>query len=90
MCTDCRVSGATLRPARTGGRGKENRMKMRFVLLLGGVVLLGVNLSMASSLLPGTGTGALPGTGTGGISPHLSHCTGDLICQDPDVDLLPF
>jgi hypothetical protein len=46
-------------------------MKMRFVLLLGGIVLLGVNLAMASSLLPGTGTGGLPGAGT------ASSCTGD-------------
>lgn len=46
-------------------------MKMRFVLVLGGVVLLGVNLAMASSLLPGMGTGGLPGTGT------ASSCTGD-------------
>jgi hypothetical protein len=47
-------------------------MKMRFVLLLGGLVLVGVNLAMASSLLPGMGTG-------GGISfaPQGSSCTGD-------------
>jgi len=61
-------------------------MKMRFVLLLGGVVLLGVNLAMASSLMPGTGTGGLPGTGT------ASSCTGDFsnnlgvcnIFEEPD------
>ena len=59
---------------------------MRFVLLLGGVVLLGVNLAMASSVMPGTGTGGLPGTGT------ASSCVGDFannlgvcsILEEPD------
>ena len=46
-------------------------MKMRFIFLLGGIVLLGVNLATASS--------ALPGTGTGGnlFAPQLSNCVGD-------------
>ena len=51
--------------------GKEKRMKTRFVLLLCGVVLLGVNLATASSSLPGTGTGGHS------FAPQLSSCTGD-------------
>ena len=47
-------------------------MKMRFVLLLGGVVLLGVNLAMASSLLPGMGTG-----GHSFGPQQTSSCVGD-------------
>ena len=46
-------------------------MKMRFMLLLGGVVLLGINLAMASTLLPGMGTGGHS------ITPQLSNCVGD-------------
>jgi hypothetical protein len=46
-------------------------MKTKFVLLLCGVVLLGVNLATASSLLPGMGTGGHS------LAPQLSSCTGD-------------
>jgi len=46
-------------------------MKIRFVLLLGGIVLLGVNLAMASSLLPGMGTGG------NSFAPQVSSCTGN-------------
>ena len=46
-------------------------MKTRFVLLLGSVVLLGVNLTMASSLMPGMGTGGHS------FAPQLSSCVGD-------------
>lgn len=46
-------------------------MKMRFVLMLSGVVLLGVNLAMASSLMPGMGTGGHS------VTPQLSNCVGD-------------
>jgi hypothetical protein len=44
---------------------------MRRVFLLGGVVLLAVNLAMASSLLPGMGTGG------NSVLPQLSSCVGD-------------
>ena len=67
-------------------------MKMKFVLLIGGVVLLGVNLGMASSLMPGTSS--MPGAGTGGasVAPQLSSCVGDFsastgvcnIFEEPD------
>jgi PEP-CTERM motif len=46
-------------------------MKIRFVLLLGGVVLLGVNLAMASTLMPGMGTGGNT------LAPQVSSCTGN-------------
>ncbi len=46
-------------------------MKMRFALLLSGVVLLGVNLAMASSLLPGMGTGG------NSLAPQVSSCVGN-------------
>jgi hypothetical protein len=45
--------------------------KMRFVLLLSGVVLLGLSLAMASSAMPGTGTGG------NSFAPQLSSCVGD-------------
>ena len=61
-------------------------MKMRFVLLLGGVVLLGVNLAVASNLLPGMGTGGHS------LAPQVSSCVGDFgggtgvcnIFEEPD------
>jgi len=52
------------------------KMKMRFVLILGGLVLLGLNLAMASSLLPGMST-AQPGFGTGGPFQPGPSCTGN-------------
>ena len=52
------------------------KMKMRFVLILGGLVLLGLNLAMASSLLPGMAIGK-PGLGGGGPFQPGPSCTGD-------------
>ena len=52
------------------------KMKMRFVLIVGGLVLLGLNLAMASSLLPGMST-AQPGFGTGGPFQPGPSCTGN-------------
>ena len=52
------------------------KMKMRFVFILGGLVLLGLNLAMASSLLPGMST-AQPGFGTGGPFQPGPSCTGN-------------
>jgi hypothetical protein len=46
-------------------------MKMRFVLLLGGVVLLGASLAMASNSMPGMGTGGHT------FAPQVSSCTGN-------------
>jgi hypothetical protein len=46
-------------------------MKLRFALLLGGVVLLGASLAMASNALPGTGLG-----GAHLFAPQ-SGCAGD-------------
>ena len=63
-------------------------MRMRYILLLGGVVLVGVNLAMASNLMPGMGLGG------GGVVllPQPSSCTGDFannmgvcnIFEEPD------
>ena len=52
------------------------KMKMRFVLIVGGLVLLGLNLAMASSLLPGMAIGK-PGLGGGGPFQPGPSCTGD-------------
>lgn len=46
-------------------------MRMRFMLLLGGVVLLALNLAMASSVMPGMGTGGHS------LAQPLSNCVGD-------------
>jgi hypothetical protein len=47
-------------------------MKVKFVLLLSGIVLLGTTLAMASGLMPGMGTG-----GTAFAPQPLSSCVGD-------------
>ena len=47
-------------------------MKTRSMLLLGGVVLLGTTLAMASGLMPGMGTG-----GKSFAPQPLSNCVGD-------------
>ncbi len=47
-------------------------MKTRFMLLLGGVVLLGASLAMAGNLMPGMGLG-----GSFAQAPQASSCTGD-------------
>lgn len=46
-------------------------MKLRFMLLLGGVVLLGASLAMAGTLMPGMGTGG------NSFAPQVSSCVGD-------------
>jgi hypothetical protein len=69
------------------GRVEEKRMKMRFMLLLGGVVLLGASLAMAGNLMPGMGTG-----GHSFAPPQVSSCVGDFsagtgvcnIFEEPD------
>jgi PEP-CTERM motif len=61
-------------------------MKMRFALLLSGVVLLGVSLAMASNSMPGMGTGGHS------FAPQVSSCVGDFsastgvcnIFEEPD------
>jgi len=53
------------------------KMKMRFVFILGGLVLLGLNLAMASAMMPGMST-AKPGSGVGGPSGRqATSCLGD-------------
>ena len=47
-------------------------MKIRFMLLLGGVVMLGISLAMASPVMPGMGTG-----GKSFAPQPLSNCVGD-------------
>lgn len=51
-------------------------MKMRFVFLLSAVVLLGVNLAMASNVLPGMDT-VSPGFGVGETFGPGSSCVGN-------------
>ncbi len=46
-------------------------MKTRFMLLLGGVVLLGASLAMAGTSMPGMGTGGHL------FAPQVSSCVGD-------------
>lgn len=67
-------------------------MKIRFMLLLGGVVLLGASLAMAGNLMPGMGLGgkialAPASSCTGDFGNSLGVCTIDEPPEQQDFDL---